>query len=696
MPLIPITNNGIVYKTIYPDGSSTTTPTKHSIGEKKQIIWSIETPAYDLETAYIVIRAANYFNGVITDIVNIPNRYTISFPVGLGAGTYPIPIDCGPTSSPALNENVNMFLEIVDATNFNIIAEFYQIYDELAYNNPNNQYNHSKLLKETKISPNELTLGGSPSCFTSNTQMLSIGFTIYKPNVIVPPFTTLFTDRGSLTFGSTWPVGFYSRNAANSDPYFSSPVWDFSRSAVPVTNLSIIANTDVSFKITTPATVTKILFWIIRTDKTDNTVSMFDNYEANFEEIISTNANIGVDKLTTPVINLNLFAANVYQVGCSIAANKLSDGGKYRLIAIVYEETGTYNVNSFISQELICDHLPAYEGNGFNVLASLDDYNQQFEGNDLQCVIEERMRSKIKLYFPFNKWKNDIYTRLGLVVGNDIRRYLTNVTVTIYENTVDPTTLNVVKNIFDYKASTKIGLSSFTAQTGLTMNFSNTWAEFIYEWRNRFEANTPCISTISGGSSIMPVRANQYWGGKTLTIELVLRFTYDNYATPFSEDIVFKQQIRVKDYGEMTVKSYDAEINEYLDLEYICNDKPVCFAGILQNPSLPDRKLIVNIFPKDSSVNNVEEAEAWEGNQLTQLTTPKIINEEEDFHLVASETAAIFCVDANELSVNSQYQISAIAKKFVDTGYRITEKENPSVFEDRITEENDKRITDNL
>ena len=57
---------------------------------------------------------------------------------------------------------------------------------------------------------------------------------------------------------------------------------------------------------------------------------MVDNYEANFEEIANTNANIGAstNKFTAPVINVVLDSGSTYKVGCAINHNNLTSGGR--------------------------------------------------------------------------------------------------------------------------------------------------------------------------------------------------------------------------------------------------------------------------------------------------------------------------------------------------------------------------------
>lgn len=696
---IPITIVGTAEETLLPDGSVYQTggfgDYPRAIAEKKRIIWEFSTtyaPGLANTNWWFFIGLGK--QGVVTSILNkIPIYHSCSIGASFTAGTYPMAMTVPVGANPNLNNNCEVSLVVLTSTTFKIVAEFWLIYDETTMQNIAYQDNHSKLLKAMKTSTSELTIGTIANFFNSVQSQWTLNLLIEKPNQIHAPSTYLYTDYAAPVQAMQLSGGFYNRGAVDSAPYFENPVFELTRSATAVTNLSATVNTDVLFKIDSATLPTKVLAWIIRTDKFDNNVTMFDNYEANFCDILTGDPSIGVDKIIGPVIDIALDSGTTYKCGFSLDASKLTNLGKYRLIAIVYDTT-TRKTNSFISDEYSVDSEPCFDGEGFDAIASLDDYNQQFLGNDLQCVIEERMRSKLKLYYPFNKWKNDIFNRLGLTVGNDIRRYLTNVIVTIYDTTVDPT-FGIIQNVYDYKSSLKYGVNSYTAQSGLTLNFGNTWAEFVYEWRNRFETNIPCIGTLVNGVPVTPPQSDQYWGGKTLTIAWKLYFTYDDYFSPFTDEVVFFQQIRVKDYSNISIKHYgDGARSKFDEVVDFCQGESPCFASQI-NSALSDRKLIVNIVPDGASVNVLNEAEAWVGNQLTQSTTPSITNEDEDYVIAGLVTNADFCIDTSKLSVNS-YQVSAIAKKYVDTGFRVTEKGNPSVFDDRTTEENDKRITDNI
>lgn len=698
---IPLTLVSKTYETILPDGTvykSTSSQHCNTIGEKKRFIWSLSTTYADLSDTNLWVQLAIFNQGVANSLTpKIPINYQFTFPIGMTVGTYAMALVLPLGANPNLNNNAQMTLEILTSSTFNIIVDYYQMSDETQYQNIANQNNHKKLLTDFILAPSELTISATNNCYNSNAAKLSLTARFEKPGVIHAPDTYLYTDNAQPFIStSPWISGFYNRGNNNSSPYFSNPVFEFTRSGI-VTNFSAYVDTNVLFKIDAPVSVSKVLFWIIRTDTNDNTKTMVDNYEANFEEIDSSNTNIGTstNKFNTPVVNVALDSGSTYKVGCAINHNNLNSLGKYRIIAIVYYSSGgTYESNSFISDELECDDLPNYDGNGLDLHSKLSDYNRQFDGNNLECVIEERIKSTIKLEYAFNKWKNDIYDRLGLVVSNDIRRYLQNIIVTIFDTNVDPV-LGIIQNVYDYQIATKqslLGLA-YNMPPNMEIEFSDNWSEFTYEWRNRFDATTPCIGTLVNGVPTLPVQGVQYWGGKTLTVKWTFQFIYDDYSTPFGDNIDCLQQIRVADYArDADIKHLDTELNETDNQANFCSDLQPCFVAIISN-SLADRKLIVNISPENGTTNSIDEAEVWEGNVLEQLTSDKILNEDEDFTIISSKNVSTFCVDLSKLSLNSSYQISAIAKKFVDTGFRVTEKDNPSIIEERITESNHQRIT---
>lgn len=626
-----------------------------TIGEKKRAIMSFTT-AYNMANVNLWIKFALFNQGIFSvspSIAKSPMDYAITFPPTITAGTYPIAFICPSGLNSNVQQNAEANLIIVDSTHFRIEFDFYQIYDELSYQNTSIHDNHSKLLKDCSVAPSELVISSNKNCYNSNLSKLCTTFRFEKG-----------TDFSDISMSSVWNSSFYNKNPINNSPYFNTPVWTLERTT-PVTNLSTITNTNVKFNINGATAVTKILGWIIRTDNFDNTVFMFDNYEADFKDIISTNPDLN-DKIIAPIVDISLLSGSTYEVQYTIDASKLVGGAKYRLIAIVYDNVGLKS-NSFISDEYIVDHVPCFDGAGFNLIGSLSDYDREFTGSDLECVIEERIKSKIYFDYTANQWADDILDRLGITTSNDFRRYLTKVKFDIYdENNV--VGLGVVRNYYISETSNKYGINSYTSVNGMNLDFTNIDEPiFSFDWRNRFENNIDCLLTTIDNVPVTPVQAKQYWGGKTLKVRWQLFFYYDDYATPFEDIIEMFQQIRVLDYGNMKVlhDNVDGIRSNWNETANCCQGDEFCMGGVLDNSlDAINRRLIVNICPNLASVNNLEEAEAWVGDELPQMTTMSITNEDIDYTTIYTKKAARFCIDTSKLSVNS-YKISAMAKKYV-------------------------------
>lgn len=627
-----------------------------TIGEKKRAIMSFTTD-YNMANVNLWIKFALFNQGIFSvspSIAKSPMDYAITFPPTITAGTYPIAFICPSGLNSNVQQNAEANLIIVDSTHFRIEFDFYQIYDELSYQNTSIHDNHSKLLKDCSVAPSELVISSNKNCYNSNLSKLCTTFRFEKG-----------TDFSDISMNSVWNSSFYNKNPINNSPYFNTPVWTLERTT-PVTNLSTITNTNVKFNINGATAVTKILGWIIRTDNFDNTVFMFDNYEADFKDIISTNPDLN-DKIIAPIVDISLLSGSTYEVQYTIDASKLVGGAKYRLIAIVYDNVGLKS-NSFISDEYIVDHVPCFDGAGFNLIGSLSDYDREFTGSDLECVIEERIKSKIYFDYTANQWADDILDRLGITTSNDFRRYLTKVKFDIYdENNV--VGLGVVRNYYISETSNKYGINSYTSVNGMNLDFTNIDEPiFSFDWRNRFENNIDCLLTTIDNVPVTPVQAKQYWGGKTLKVRWQLFFYYDDYATPFEDIIEMFQQIRVLDYGNMKVlhDNVDGIRSNWDETANCCQGDEFCMEGVLDNSlDAIDRRLIVNICPNLASVNNLEEAEAWVGDELPQMTTMSITNEDIDYTTIYTKKAARFCIDTSNLSVNS-YKISAMAKKYVE------------------------------
>ena len=149
---------------------------------------------------------------------------------------------------------------------------------------------------------------------------------------------------------------------------------------------------------------------------------------------------------------------------------------------------------------------------------------------------------------------------------------------------------------------------------------------------------------------------------RKIKIKWTLNFYYDNYSTPFTDEINIFQELKVNDYGVLNVRHWDEDKSKFDEVSDFCQGTSPCFAATI--PNYADMKLIVNITPNLSTINNLEESEVWVGGELTQLTTNKVTDQDEDYYTNGASKFADFCIDTSKLLISS-YQISAIAKKVV-------------------------------
>lgn len=648
------------FDTLLPDGTHYYSQTNPSnvvarIGERRKIILTLN--ASDPIVGYPTSLAGYNLFLNIGLFINTSIITSITGP-GVNYWSAPLPNPIVPnqditaalvvgTGYADVSKNYTVTIRTVTDTQIRVTIEYYQIYDTGSYLNPIPEDNHSKLLKDRISNSIELTTSGD---------------SVYTNANCVPRIRIYLEDSTNALNNSTYQVnltgygaGFYAKNKHNAAPYFSNPVFTLTRSAVVVTGLSTSADTKVSFKITNPAGVLKVFAWLIRVDTFDDTVDFLTNYEASFADVITSGS--GHNKIKSPLTSPTHIGSNVYESTFFIDKTQLVQDTRYRIICIAYYANGSVEVNSYISDEYAVDAYPCYQGDGIDFTANLADYDKVYTGNNLECVVEERMRSMIQMDYTLDKWKDDIFNRLGLVVTNDIRRYLTNIDLEIYETYTDPL-LGTVKNIFDRKNAVKLNATTYSTPSGMVLNFGTDLARFYYYWRNRYEDHLPCIQTLVNGVAQTPVFETQNWADKTLYVEWRLKFIYDDYTTPFSDTIILYQMIRVADYNrEILIKNQDTTQPNKTSF---CKGEEMCLYGELATVSPTDYHIINNIEASPGNSSTIEESEQWVGGVLDQLTTDKIYDQDSAF---GANKKGNFCIDTTKLIAGLTYKISMIAKK---------------------------------
>jgi hypothetical protein len=690
-PII-LTKTAVLLETLAPNGSTIASWTNanvqfsvNKIGERKRISFTLDS-SYPLNNVNIFVNWALFAPlGFIHSFVDVPFiNWSFGIPGAFVNGTvYDMFYYISSTLNSEAGKNFKATLTINNGNSLTIALEYYQTYDVNGYINPNADNNHARFLKDKITNPLELTVGSSSSSGANiyNNAAYDGRIYVFAQNSLNPD------DKGHAEFKfGAYKAGFYGQGLQGSTPYFVNAAFEYSYNGSVTTGFHNSGYTDVKFKVTSGAAVSKLIVRIIRTDTNNNTVDFLTNYE-NESKVIEVGMADG--KLAGPVTITN--SGSTYTFNFRVNNNLLNIAGRYMLIATAYDLSSGVEVDSFgtISVGIIAAN--PYTGNGIDFDARLSDYNREFSGDDLECVIEERMRSNLFMDFTNDKFKNDIFNRLGLTIPNDIRRYLTQIDFTIYEEYVD-TYLGNVRNIFDYRTSTKISAVSYSTG-GINLSFNNGYAEFSADWRNRYEGAINCQQTLVNNLNFVPLQSTQDWSGKNLIVEWKLKLFYDDYAAPFTDVLYYKQKINVKGYESIIQITSQIPADE--DKTFWCTDDFMCLKATLGDPMLVDYKLINTIEPAPGNILTIEEAESWTGAILPQLSTPKIYNQEEDYGQT-SPSVAKFCINTSELLVNS-YKISAMAKKFhdgcrrvtevKDSGGNFTEPRKTEIFQQRVPEE---------
>lgn len=644
------------------------TNSENRIGERKRLHFEFTSDTSLANTNIYISPALFIANGYVLNVLGPPAVcWSCNIP-NTSAATYTCSYNGGGNIFPDRAINYEVSVEVIDGTHFKVYVDFFQTYDTGSYLTPVNDDNHARLLKDRPANTSELVVSGSSVYNDTNVDGRCL---IYVEDAV----TDSNYGYSEVTLGG-YKAGFFSYNNHNAAPYFSVPAWTVKYAGNAVTNIKSIGDNDVEFTISSPAAPTAMYMWIIRTDTNNMLTDFITNYEHDLQDI--TSSNTGGTKIKGPYVDLALVSGTTYKATFKIDGTLLTVGGTYRMIAVVYNTSGVYKVNSFISDEYSVSADNEYTGEGIEFKGRLCDVQREFTGDNLECVIEERMKSKIRLNFFNDKFKDDVFNRLGLVITNDIRRYLTSIEFTIYEEYTNY--LGDVKNIFDYRVLNKISMASYLGGD-IDSDFQTDYAEFAAEWRNRYETATSCIQTLVNDVNFLPLQADQYWGGKTLKIDWKFTFYYDDYVSPFTDEMVYTQQIRVKDYEPALI-----EISSDSDIIPWCNNVNICMAATVDPTQITSEYNLINnieVYPGNSSA--IEEREEWVPDELAQETTDKISDQEIAFDETEAGKAK-WCIDTSKLSLNSQYKISAIAKKYY-ARYRFITEDSLSLIKTETMEQ---------
>lgn len=659
---VVITFSGKQLKTLYPDGTDFKALTypemwvKNRIGERKKLSLAFRTDA-SVENKYFYFNPALFgiAGGAFPFSPGVPplNYYGYSFGTFSGAFTATMaPVAQTPYANDLL-KNFKVEISFEDAQTFTITVDYFHIYDLKNFLTPSIDINKNKLLKDNPANPSILNVSGS-TIYTDDTSQPGYFLMIQNPMVIM--------DYGvsTLIFDS-YKAGFYAKNEHQADPYFNTPVWNLFKQdeATAIATLNTADNNQLVFKITSPSNVTEVFMWMIRTDTNNNGVDMNSNYEATFIRLDGTTNGIG-DKLIANYIAPTSLGGGVYKVASHIDKTKIAISQKYRFIAVVYtggDEEAPFQINSFISEEYTVFPSPFDGGTkDWGMGGSIKDYQTAFTGNDLKCVVEERLQSNFGILYGATGFSDDILARLGLVVPNDMRRYMTKIQVEMYEDT------GITRQYFDRQTLLKMSPTTYTASPSLAlvMNGGGDGLQINYDYLVRYEAWLQNMQTKVGSVFLGSPTSNMNMAGRLIIVEFTIYLYYDDYILPFTDVIHLSQKLRPADYNAI-LKIENNDNSAIGEGEYFCGD--TCFkAELTATQQTQKYNLITTAEPSPGFSPTTNENETWVGAQLPQQTSDKFSSQEVFFSQTES-TKAKFCLKASKFIFGIPYKISAIAKK---------------------------------
>lgn len=684
--VITITENAQRLRTFLPNGTAIRSEIlpvdnvnqRNAIGEKKR--WEVDftSDALIRETT-LFINPALFIStgGIINFSPPGANYYSVYVPAGgIINTTYEGSLVASGTPTPKLLKNYRVAVKHTGDYTFTVIVDFFMTYDANGFLETIFQDNKERFLKDSKSNPNELEATDSEAVYSSEDRAAKVFVYQKKYN----------GDDGYIISSTNFKGIFYDTGNINNASFITK------RGGIIVDELSASDDTDVEFYIDSPDGVSTVVIWLIRTSTNDSSKDFLENYAYDWKHVYAAAGDS--TKIIGPFTNPQLVDAdnNTYRTNFRINASALTVGETYRMIGVVYGPLTMANfaVGVGIGDPLDVAHSPCFDGTGFNLEGVLKDYNVAWSGNDLEACIEERMQSVLSMNFTTDKWKDYLAARLGIAGTNDIRRYLTQITCTIYRELTDSSS-NLIRHIYATGTLSKTSPLTYSNTSDIAGSFPNNGtAEFTFDWRNRYEAGTLNLQSLINGVNVTPFD-NQYWGGKTFKVEWELKFYYDDYFSPFTDLVRFTQQLRVKDYDASgtLILTQDSDEPESID---VCYGSNLCLKASYADPSFTGN-LMATIEPAPGNVSTIEEAESWIGNELPQFTTDKIYDEEENFG-DSEAGVAKFCVDTTKLTLNLPYKITAIAKPAYDGCRRVTEHQDGSgnFDEPRVTEVNEPRI----
>lgn len=636
-------------------GSGVITTGYNTVSEKKRLTarFTVETvePEYqiELEGGKFFVNIALWLETGIASFFPAGEPecgWAVNLPASITPDATPEAIPMGwyakgnPYPETSRNGTANLY--IYDVDDFAIEITYHNCYDENGYLSSTQKDNIWRFISEQFNEQNTKLIDTSAFAATKDLRLFTYIVNARPDDEIVPyseqQETILVQNRVS-RYDSVIELSDADGNA--------------------LTQINYYTDTDVRLRFYSSASIDTFYAKLIRL-KEDPAYDFTSNLQIQENEIIDSNLTYNVFKGAFDV-NYNSYD-EYYDLTFSIDKDYLEPNTNYRIIVVGYNSSASYQgISAQITSTTVLPYcLTPCPGTildpvGLVFTGSITDLHDEYLGNDLTCVIEERLRSKLIIDFSDNRWKNNLDCRVNelgneTLQSNDIRKYLTRVDLEMYETYTGLG--GTVKNVVEQKILQRTAPNTYTS-TGITHSFDMT-AETLtvyYDFRNRNDANTPCLLTFLNGAPYLPVQGNQYWGGKQINIRWSLTFYYHDFAVPYTDTLYFTQRITVKDY------SNDVTINNY-DKTVFCDSGDFCMEAAIVLASPADYKLIAT---RQQQAGLLVESEGFVPDNLGQETDSAITFNDTDY----TGGRAVFCADGTQLITGQTYKFSAMAKKWL-------------------------------
>lgn len=590
-------------------------------------------------------------DGALVPPFNVPS---VGFSVNIPNSTYEaLPIEMAWYGAPQNVRNLNCLFYLLSETTFALELEYYTTFDQQGYFSPESKSNLYRFLAEdwqtadTSIVPN--------SVFGTEKDLRL--YLWWQQDAVTDPETF----EGPIIEGQEHILFQAQASSYDTEIEFLGG----NDTTVSVGELNTVIDTPMVARVYTDiSSITQFYAKLIKVQ--DNPLlNFFENYD--LQENLIADANLSYNVFKGPFLVTWNGTDNYYDLDFDIAADQLELGASYRIIIVGYDPATSQKATGISLPFGTTSVVPYCENpcpasydypNSLEFTATLSDTDNEYTGNDLTAVIDERIRTKLVVDYSDNKWKNNIDCRtLGSFGGdtissNDLRKYLVGVSLEIYEEYTDTNLGGTVRNVLDQQFIQKIGTNTYQSNN-IVFTFDTVAEnlEMYYDFRNRASANLPCLSTTLDGAGYLPLQGNQYWGGKQLYIRWRLQFYYTDWATPFIDYLDIIQQLYVRDYSE------DVQLDEVSPSSFLCPGQSYCIDASIAYGTPGNYKLI-NTFELIDGPGLVTESEAFVTGLLDQEQSDVFGSQDSDF----TGGDARFCLDASELLLNQSYKFTAIAK----------------------------------